>query len=142
MQRLRRKILLAGISALLTAFTGCAAHRSTDVYHLSEINSQYFLLSPDAAIRRESIRRFAFLVLARTTTPTALLWRIAQSKGLGSLSTKVQKITPGQQRHPLRRHGNGAVARSTWRTSGGALKQLLTVCSRGGAFHRRMSIFL
>ena len=48
MQRLRRKILLAGMPVLLTAFTGCAAHQSRGVYHLSEINSQYFLLSPDA----------------------------------------------------------------------------------------------
>ena len=49
MQRLRRKILLAGIPPLLTALMGCGLHRSTDVYRLSEINSQYFLLSPDAA---------------------------------------------------------------------------------------------
>ena len=49
MQRLRRKVLLAGMPALLTAFTGCAAHQSRGVYRLSEINSQYFLLSPDAA---------------------------------------------------------------------------------------------
>lgn len=49
MQRLRRKILLAGIPTLLTALMGCGLHRSTDVYRLSEINSQYFLLSPDAA---------------------------------------------------------------------------------------------
>jgi hypothetical protein len=49
MQRLRRKILLAGMAALLTAFMGCTAHPSRGVYRLSEINSQYFLLSPDAA---------------------------------------------------------------------------------------------
>jgi hypothetical protein len=49
MQRLKRKVLLAGMPALLTAFTGCAVHPSRGVYRLSEINSQYFLLSPDAA---------------------------------------------------------------------------------------------
>jgi hypothetical protein len=49
MQRLKRRVLLAGMQGLLTAFTGCAAHPSRGVYRLHEINSQYFLLSPDAS---------------------------------------------------------------------------------------------
>jgi hypothetical protein len=43
------KAWLAATPALLTAFVGCAVHQSRGVYRLSEINSQYFLISPDAA---------------------------------------------------------------------------------------------
>jgi hypothetical protein len=46
-QRKLRRLLLV-MSAVLGAFTGCSVHRSKNVYHLSEIDSQYFLLSPDA----------------------------------------------------------------------------------------------
>jgi hypothetical protein len=46
MPRLKR--LLIVITTLFAGCTGCAL-RETDIYRLSEINSQYFLLSPDAA---------------------------------------------------------------------------------------------
>jgi len=37
------------VAVLLAACTGCALRQSSSTYRLSEINSQYFLLSPDAA---------------------------------------------------------------------------------------------
>jgi len=42
----RRFVALTFVLGLIA---GCASHRSGAVYRLSEINSQYFLLSPDAA---------------------------------------------------------------------------------------------
>jgi hypothetical protein len=51
-QRKPRLLLVVAIS-LLVALAGCAAHRSRSVYHLSEINSEYFLLSPDALDSQE-----------------------------------------------------------------------------------------
>jgi hypothetical protein len=49
MKRPTQKPLLVVLTSLLTLFAGCASHRSGAVYQLSEINSQYFLLSPYAA---------------------------------------------------------------------------------------------
>jgi hypothetical protein len=46
--RIRSLLQLLVAAALLGALAGCAAHRSRPVYRLSEINSEYFLLSPDA----------------------------------------------------------------------------------------------
>jgi hypothetical protein len=43
------KRLLIVVTSLLAACTGCALRQSRGIYRLSEINSQYFLLSPDAA---------------------------------------------------------------------------------------------
>jgi hypothetical protein len=37
------------VAVLLAACTGCGLRQSSSTYRLSEINSQYFLLSPDAA---------------------------------------------------------------------------------------------
>jgi hypothetical protein len=42
----RLKLLLVVVPTLLA---GCALRQSKGIYRLSEINSQYFLLSPDAA---------------------------------------------------------------------------------------------
>jgi hypothetical protein len=44
---MKRQLLL--LASLLGFFAGCAAHQSKAIYRLSEINSQYFLLSPDAS---------------------------------------------------------------------------------------------
>ena len=46
---IRARVKLALVSVLLAACTGCALRQSNSTYVLSEINSQYFLLSPDAA---------------------------------------------------------------------------------------------
>ena len=43
------KRFLVVVTTLLAGCTGCALRQSRGVYRLSEINSQYFLLSPDAA---------------------------------------------------------------------------------------------
>jgi hypothetical protein len=43
----RLKLVL--VAVLLAACTGCALRQSSNNYRLGEINSQYFLLSPDAA---------------------------------------------------------------------------------------------
>jgi hypothetical protein len=43
------KPLLVVVTTLLAGCTGCALRQSKGIYRLSEINSQYFLLSPDAA---------------------------------------------------------------------------------------------
>jgi hypothetical protein len=45
----KQKRLLAVVTALLVACTGCASRRLESGYILSKIDSQYFLLSPDAA---------------------------------------------------------------------------------------------
>jgi hypothetical protein len=47
MEQRKPRLLLIAMTAVLGAFTGCAVHPSRNVYRLSEINSQYFLLSPD-----------------------------------------------------------------------------------------------
>jgi hypothetical protein len=52
-----RKLVLMAV--LLAACTGCGLRRSSSTYRLSEINSQYFLLSPDAAASQLHISRKA-----------------------------------------------------------------------------------
>ncbi len=47
------------VAVLLAACTGCALRQSNSTYRLSEINSQYFLLSPDAAASQLHISRQA-----------------------------------------------------------------------------------
>jgi hypothetical protein len=49
------KLVLAAV--LLAACTGCTLRQSSSTYRLSEINSQYFLLSPDAAASTLRIAR-------------------------------------------------------------------------------------
>ncbi len=48
-KRMCLRRLLIVVPALLGSLSGCAAHRSRPLYRLTEINSQYFLLSPDAS---------------------------------------------------------------------------------------------
>jgi hypothetical protein len=43
------QLKLVLVAVLLTTCTGCALRQSSSTYRLTEINSQYFLLSPDAA---------------------------------------------------------------------------------------------
>ncbi len=45
----REKLFAASLITVLAACAGCAVRRTQGGYHLSKIDSQYFLLSPDAA---------------------------------------------------------------------------------------------
>jgi hypothetical protein len=46
-QQRKPRLVLVVVTSLLAVLAGCAVQRSRTVYRLSEINSQYFLLSPD-----------------------------------------------------------------------------------------------
>ena len=52
MSMARLKLVL--VAVLVAACTGCALRQSGSTYRLSEINSQYFLLSPDAAALQDN----------------------------------------------------------------------------------------
>jgi len=61
---------------LLTGCLGCAVHHTKSAYLLSKFDSQYFLLSPEHATRREITRLFAFLVRASVTIRKRWRWTV------------------------------------------------------------------
>jgi hypothetical protein len=49
LSRISRRLSPIAVTALLGGYLGCAAHPSKSIYRLTNLDSQYFLLSPDAA---------------------------------------------------------------------------------------------
>jgi hypothetical protein len=49
LSRISRRLLPIAVTALLGGYLGCAAHPSKSIYRLTNLDSQYFLLSPDVA---------------------------------------------------------------------------------------------
>jgi len=62
MQRRTRTAWIAALAALFTAAIGCAPKKSTDVYQLRQIQSQYFLLPPNTSASQEKYQTLSIPV--------------------------------------------------------------------------------
>jgi hypothetical protein len=59
MAQRRPRILFAGIAALLLTLSGCALKRTSGVYQLKQIESQYFLLPPNTSDSTEKYQKLS-----------------------------------------------------------------------------------